>query len=61
MKILMFYSLTLVFDDVLGCLDQEKEGVRQDPPLFVLKDWVDNDVRIIKSFTQGIIGNIPHC
>lgn len=46
---------------MLGCLDQEKEGVRHDFQLPVLKDWVDNDVRIIKSFTQRIIGNIPHC
>lgn len=59
MKILMFYNLTLVFVDLFVCLDQEKEGVRHNPQLFLLKDWVDNDFRIIKSFTQWIIGNIP--
>lgn len=51
MKILTFYSLPLVFDDIFGCLGQEKEGVRNDPQLFVMEDWVDIDFRITKSST----------
>lgn len=35
---IMFYNITLVFSDLFGSLDQEKEGVRHDPQLFVLKD-----------------------
>lgn len=42
LKILRFYNLLLVFDDLFGCLGQEKDGVKNYAQLFGLEDWVDN-------------------
>lgn len=42
LKILRFYNLLLVFDDLFGCLGQEKDGVKNYAQLFGLDDWVDN-------------------
>lgn len=45
MKKLRLYNLSLVFfDDLFGCLGQEKVGVKNDSQLFGLKDRVDNEV-----------------